>query len=201
MSRELASYEGLVCRTAQLVAGYPHVQEDEEDIRQLLRIKVWQALEAHDPSKRGMQNQTREEYVFMCVKNRVKDMLKKKVRPEDFIEDFAPTTRGEGARSRRERFEGRYLRHDEEAEVEAAMERTAELPSTLTLLEIHVVRLLLQELNQTEIARQLGVSRQKVRVAHAAVKVKMADWRGMSDWGQADEPAPLETGQPLSFAA
>jgi hypothetical protein len=128
MSRELASYEGLVCRTAQLVAGYPHVQEDEEDIRQLLRIKVWQALEAHDPSKRGMQNQTREEYVFMCVKNRVKDMLKKKVRPEDFIEDFAPTSRGEGARSRRERFEGRYLRHDEEAEVEAAMETYGRTP-------------------------------------------------------------------------
>lgn len=196
MSRELASYEGLVCRTAQLVAGYPHVQEDEEDIRQLLRIKVWQALEAHDPTKRGMQNQTREEYVFMCVRNRVKDILKKKVRPEDFIEDRAPTDE-----VRRHRFEGRYMAHDEEAEVEASIEPTVELPSTLTLLEIHVVRLLLLDLNQTEISRQLGVSRQKIRAAHAAVKVKMADWRGMSDWGQADGSAPLETGPPLSLVA
>jgi hypothetical protein len=122
MSRELASYEGLVFRTAQMVAGYPHVQEDEEDIRQLLRIKVWQALEAHDPSKRGMQNQTREEYVFMCVKQPREGHPQEEGPPRGLHRGPRADRRGEGARSRRERFEGRYLRHDEEAEVEAAME-------------------------------------------------------------------------------
>lgn len=189
---QVLHYEGLVFRTAQMTA--PYVQEEEEDIRQLLRVKIWQALTAFDPAK--VKGQTREEYVFMCVRNRVKDILKRKRRPEDLLEDRAPDDA-----VLRAKFEGKYLSHDEEAEIEAIIDGDVELPSTLTLLEIHVVRLLLLDLNQTEIARQLGVSRAKVRAAHAEVKVKMADWRGMSDWGQADEPAPVETGPPLPLAA
>jgi DNA-directed RNA polymerase specialized sigma24 family protein len=186
MSDELANFEGLVFRTAQMYV--PFVQEEEDDIRQLLRIKVWQALTAYDPAK--VRGQSREEYVFMCVKNRVKDLLKRKHRPEDFIEDKAPSDA-----AMRAAFEGRYLAHDEEAEVEAICEGRVELPSTLTLLEVHVVRLLLLDLNQTEISTRLGVSRAKVREAHASVKLKMADW------GQDNEPAPLATGQRLSLAA
>lgn len=172
MSRELASYEGLVFRTAQLVA--PQVDDDEDDVRQLLRITAWNALNSYrsrGPEVPDANGRTpRDRYVFLCVTNRVKDLLKKKKRLEDFIEDKAPDE------VRRERFYAEHLSVDESAMVEAIIEGDVVLPSTLTLMEIHVVRLLLQDLNQTEIARHLGVTRTKVREAHASVKVKMADW-------------------------
>jgi RNA polymerase sigma factor (sigma-70 family) len=172
MTRELASYEGLVFRTAQMYA--PLVDDDEDDVRQELRITAWKALasyrgrSAEIPDLKGRT--PRDKYVFMCVSNRVKDLLKKKKRPEDFIEDRAPDA------VRRERFDAQHLSVDESAYVEAIIDGDVVLPSTLDLMEIQVVRLLLQDLNQTEIARHLGVTRTKVREAHASVKLKMADW-------------------------
>lgn len=165
---KLAEYEGLVMRTAQIYA--PFVDEDEDDIRQELRIKVWKALDSYKPER---ATQPVNEYVFSCVRNRVKDLLKKKRRPEDFIEDVLPPNSAPA----RERFEARYLQVDEGAVVEAKLD-DCPLPSTLSRMEIEVVLLLVADYNQTEIARKLGVSRSRVRAAHASVRVKMADWGG-----------------------
>lgn len=168
MSAELASYEGLVFRTAQMYA--PMVQEDVDDIRQLLRIKVWQALSAYDPAK---ATQTREKYVFMCVKNRVKDLLKKKKRPECFIEDEAPADRPIS----RERWELENLSAAPDQVYGAVEDEGLPLPSTLTVFERRVLVLLVMDsYTQTEVAKILGVTRAKVRAAHAEVAVKMADW-------------------------
>lgn len=185
MSTELAHYEGLVFKTAQMYT--PFLDDDEDDVRQQLRIKVWQALQSFDPAK---ARQTREKYVFMCVRNGVKDLLKRRRRDEGFIEDEAP----EDAASRA-RFEARHLSVDESAVVEAIIEGKVILPNTLSALEVRVVVLLLRDFNQTEIALQLGTTRQKVREAHRSVKVKMADW------GQDEEPAHQRSPRRLAAAA
>lgn len=198
MSSELAHYEGLVFRTAQMYAHF--TQEDEDDVRQILRIKAWRALvsyEARGPETPDANGRTpRDRYIFMCVTNQVKDLLKRKKRPEDFIEDKAPSYGRQSGDNGglRERFEARYLAVDESAVVEAVLEGDVVLPSTLTLMEVQVVRLLLDDLNQTEIARRLGVTRTKVREAHASVKLKM------SDWGQ-DEPVERQADRQLQAAA
>lgn len=164
---DIADFEGLVFRTAQMYA--PYIQEDEEDIRQVLRIKVWRALSAYDDTK---ATQSVERFVFSCVKNQVKDLLKKKKRPEDFIEDKAPADEP----MRREGWELRHLSADPDQVFATVEEEGLPLPSTLTSLERQVAVLLVADYNQTEVAKLLGVTRQKVRAAHAQVKVKMADW-------------------------
>src|SRR4051794_8115324 len=113
MDLELASYEGLVFRTAQMYA--PFVDDDEEDVRQALRIKVWQALLAYRPRSLetpDVKGRTpRDKYVFMCVTNQVKDLLKRKKRQEDFIEDKTPDD------VQREKFVAKHLAVDESAYV------------------------------------------------------------------------------------
>lgn len=164
---ELQHYEGLIFATAARYA--PLLDYDAEDVRQILRIKVWQALEAYD-AHRGTKGL--ESFVFSCLRNRVKDLLKEQDRLnsrrggqhyiEDFTEDFGS-------------FEGRYLSAEcpEIAEVEEA---DLELPSTLTEIEVAVVHLLVLDFRRSEIAVLLGVSRAKVRTAHSRIQTKMADW-------------------------
>lgn len=171
MTVELANYEGLVFRTAQMYS--PLLDDDEDDVRQVLRIKVWKALLAFDPAK---ATQTTEKYVFMCVRNQVKDLLKKKKRPEDFIEDKAPAD----SPVVRERFECDHLSATPDEIFAEVEDEGIPLPSTLDALERDVALLLYLDFNQTEIARELCVTRQRVRAAHASVKLKMADWRPSS---------------------
>ena len=57
----------------------PHVQEEYEDIVSVLRIKVWRALCAFDPARSSMPVQR---YVFSCVKNQAKDLVKKRRRTQ-----------------------------------------------------------------------------------------------------------------------
>lgn len=176
---ELHDFEGLIAATAARYA--PILDHDEEDVRQVLRIKVWQALSAYD--KRRVRSTDADEaerigrWVFSCVKNRVKDLLKEQDRLnarrnggqcyiEDVSDDFGS-------------FEGRYL-SAEDMELRELEEASVQLPSTLTEIEVRVVRLLVLEYSGTEISLILGVSRRKVREAHAAVQEKMADWQPSS---------------------
>jgi RNA polymerase sigma factor (sigma-70 family) len=148
-SKQLADFEGLVFATAARYA--PMLDDDIEDIQQLLRIKVWQALDAFDPSRTSVPL---ENFVFSCLRNRMKDMFK--------------------AQDRRNQKRGGHQLSDE---VYFTVEdEAAPLPSTLNELEQQVVALLLLDFSQTEIARQLEVTRERVRSAHSAVKEKMADW-------------------------
>jgi RNA polymerase sigma factor (sigma-70 family) len=164
------AFEGLVLRTAGMYCEI--LRMDEDDVRQRLRIKVWKALDSYRPAR---ATQSVEKYVFSCVRNEVKDLLKqadraKRNKPECFMEDQY------GSEAMRERFDAKHLSHDEEAEREAYVERTVELPSTLNFMERQVVALLLLDLNQTEIAARLGWTRTRVRKTHASVMEKMADW-------------------------
>lgn len=174
--KRLESYEGLVFATARRYCDY--LDYELEDVQQLLRLKVWRALCSFDPAKYSGPRETAERrYVFTCVRNGVKDLLKEQARRIKrergtplFIEDVS----GEG-----DGFEHRHgMAVDAELIFAVVEEENIELPSTLTELERQVVGLLLIGYErQTEMARELGVSRQRVRSAHASVKVKMEDWR------------------------
>lgn len=164
------AFEGLVLRTAGMY--FAGLRMDEDDVRQFLRVKVWRALESFRPER---ATQSVEGYVFMCVANGVKDLLKqadraKRNKPECYLED---QYRGDTGR---ERFDAKHLSHDEDGIRDAYLERTVELPSTLDFMERHVVLLLYEGLNQTEIARELGCTRTRVRNTHASVQRKMMDW-------------------------
>lgn len=165
---QLKHYEGLIYSTAARYA--PILDYDAEDVRQILRIKVWQAIEAYN-ARRGTKGL--ESFVFSCMRNRVKDLLKEQDRLntrrnggqhyiEDFTDDFG-------------HFEGRYLTADC-SELHELEEADLGLPSTLTEIEVRVVKLLVLDYRRSEIAVILGVSRQKVRAAHSQIRVKMADW-------------------------
>jgi RNA polymerase sigma factor (sigma-70 family) len=169
---DISPFEGLIFSTAARYA--PYLDDEMEDIQQLLRIKVWQALRAFDPRR---ATQPREGFVFSCVRNRVKDMLKAQYRLNSARESGAPIYVEDMAAASPDRFERDHLSVDGEVVFAAAEDEGYRLPSTLTELEVHVVHLLLLNFNQTESAAILGVTRQKVRVAHLTVQEKMADWR------------------------
>jgi RNA polymerase sigma factor (sigma-70 family) len=110
-------YEGLCRKTASRY--FPYVEESYEDIVQLLRIKSWQALKSFDPTK---ARQPVEGYVFQCLVNRCKDLLRKKKRNELYIEDLAPNVNivmpgsssgGQIDGAPRDSFEARYLARDQ----------------------------------------------------------------------------------------
>lgn len=168
---EIAAYEGLVRTTASRYV--PFLDDDFEDIAQVLRLKIWKALQAFDPAK---ATQSIEGYVFMCMRNQVKDLLKGQDRRNRarggatiFIEDAS------GGNT--DRFQEMHMSASQEQAFFTVEDEAVELPATLTDLETKVVGLLLLDLNQTEIATAIGVTRQRVRTAHLAVQEKMLDWR------------------------
>lgn len=158
-------------KTAGLTA--PYVEEDYDDICNLLRIKVWQALMAFDPTK---ARQPRDQYVFMCVYNRVKDLRKKVKRNEAFIEDEAPAwSSGEGD-GPRDSFERQHFSVDEDQVYADALHGDPLIPSTLTRRERTVLLYLYFDYAQAEIAEQMELSRKDVSTAVASIRLKMADW-------------------------
>lgn len=174
---DIAPYEGLIFSTARRYHDLLDI--DLEDVQQILRLKVAQALVVFDPSKwrkHTDDDEAKRRYVFGCVRNQVKDLLKG--------QDRRNSARGGGQlyveelREQGDSFEHRYLVETDERALADVLDQMPELPFTLSQLERSVVALLLLDYNQTEIARELGTSRTKVRVAHASVKSKMAelDW-------------------------
>lgn len=151
---EIAFYEGLVRKTASLVA--PYVQEEYDDIVAILRIKVWRALEAFDPAR---ARQPIQGYVFMCVTNQKKDLLKRKRRQEVPLGDDYDVT-------------------VDSDQVYADVEDVAPvIPSTLTGFERRVVALLYVGYTERQAARELGVTRTILERSLDEVRTKMADWR------------------------
>jgi RNA polymerase sigma factor (sigma-70 family) len=166
---DISPYRGLIYATAARYA--PYVDDDLEDIQQVLALKVAQAIRAFDPSKTKLPLRN---FVFACVTNRVKDLLKEQSRRNDrrggsqlYVEDVSSGVT----------FETAYLSVRQDVVYFEVEDEEVVLPSTLTTFEKQVVGLLLAEFNQTEIAAQLGVTRATVRKAHASVQEKMADWR------------------------
>lgn len=189
----MSHYEGLVRTTASICA--PYVEEDFDDICQFLRYKVWKALEAFEPSKLRVKvagsaqiAAARDGYVYSCVQNGKKDVLKKKRHGWLFIEDIAPVSeRGESIGGHhtfsRSGFEQRYLSiEDAFRQVEDAIPT---VPSTLTASEKAVVLLLYLDFKPAEIALERGLPRKEITALVGSIREKMADWN------PASEPAPL----------
>lgn len=176
---ELANYEGLIFSTA---ARYASILDDDlEDIQQILRVKVWRSLGKYDPKRSKMDV---ERWVFQCVRNQVKDLLKSQTRrnaarngSQGYIEDESVTPA----------FEARYLSESADEVYGASEDENVKLPSTLTDMERSVVYLLMLDLNQTEIAGVLKITRDQVRRLHAKVQEKMQDWRP----GSSAAPVPV----------
>jgi RNA polymerase sigma factor (sigma-70 family) len=156
---DIGFYEGLVRKTAAIIA--PYVQEDYEDIVSILRIKVWRALEAFDSTRSAMPV---ERYVFSCVANQKKDLLKRRRRHEVSFDDLADAAT----------YEPSVTADSVYAEVEAEL---PVIPCTLTQLERAVILRLYTDCSQRETAVLLGLSRAEMERTVKGIRTKMADWR------------------------
>jgi RNA polymerase sigma factor (sigma-70 family) len=162
---EIPYYEGLIRTTAAMCA--PRVEVEYEDIVSIFRIKVWRALEAFDPTRSRMPV---ERYVFSCVKNQEKDLLKRKRRGELYIEDVRGP--GEGGQ---DAFEEAYLAAEDDY---AGVERELPvIPSTLSQLERQVIVRLYSGLTQRETAFAMLLTRSEMERTMRDIRTKMADWR------------------------
>ncbi len=180
----MSHYEGLVRTTASLCA--PFVEEDFDDICQFLRYKVWKALESFNPDKLRVRvtgssaiATARDKYVYSCVQNGKKDVLKKKRHGILFIEDLAPVedsdARGGHHTLSRSYFEERYLVVDNPfAHLEQELPT---IPSTLTEREKAVILLLYLDFKPAEIAMRTGVARKDITTMLKSIREKMADWQ------------------------
>jgi RNA polymerase sigma factor (sigma-70 family) len=188
----LAHYEGLVRKTAGRYVN--RLEEDYEDVCQFLRYKVWKALLSVDPEQLRKRAQTsqytplelRDRYVFSCIANAVKDLLKRKRHNLLFIEDYTATefdvyesgsTTGVG-RNRRDEFDERYLCEQDtftDVDVEVL------IPSTLTRAEREILLLMYLDYKPAEIAAQKAVPRKEISAAMKTIREKMADWSPSHD--------------------
>jgi RNA polymerase sigma factor (sigma-70 family) len=168
---DITFYEGLVRSTAAIYA--PRVETEFDDICQRLRIKVWRALQVFDPGKSGM---TVERYVFMCMKNECKDIVKKVRRGDVYIADQSAAWFGSedlGLDS----FERRYLATEHEQVYGGVDDGLPLIPSTLTPTERRVIVMLYRDQSQAEIARTLGLRRNQMERLMRSIREKMADWK------------------------
>lgn len=163
----------LVRRTAQLLDLNPRVEMELEDIQQVLRIKVFKALLAWTPSR---SRTSRDRYVFMCLRDQAKDVLKRVRRGELHIEDLVTTEADSGAIDTRDRFDERYLSQTHEQIYSHVEEEELLLPSTLTRLEREIVTLLFRDYKQAEAARMLGLEKREIEKSMRSIRSKMADW-------------------------
>lgn len=187
----LASYEGLVRKTAARYEGILHRYEFE-DVCQVLRLKVWRSLESFDPSRYTAEKveEARDSFVFGNVRNQVKDLLKRNRNTDLLFDDLnTPATGGHHASTRnktitsQEWFESKHLRVDEDQVFGEVEENDPLVPSTLTLNERRVLACMYLGYKGPEIAIRLGLDRKTVATAVRNVKKKMEDWR----------PSPSET--------
>jgi RNA polymerase sigma factor (sigma-70 family) len=170
-------YEGLCRKTAGRYA--PYVEEDYEDIVQVLRIKVWQAIRAYNPQK---AKQPIDGFVFQCVVNRCKDLLRKKKRDELYIEDVAPNANivlagsgGESTGDPRDAFEARYLSEDA-ALAESLQDSIVELG--LSELAHNVAELLRDGYPRVEAIRRYTLTEGQMRSALDEIEAAVhRSWR------------------------
>lgn len=173
----LSHYEGLVRTTSSRYVG--KTRHDFDDLCQIFRVKVWKALLAWDPThprikkkiKGGeTEQEARDAFVFMCVVNQGKDLVKRRKPEHDplFIEDFA-SEESNG----QDRFESRYLSADDEEVFEQVVGDRMDLPE-LTDDERQVLTCMYLRYSQPEIAKRLGMKPKKVSAAVKAIKTKLS---------------------------
>jgi RNA polymerase sigma factor (sigma-70 family) len=179
---DIAYYEGLIHKTASMYVNL--VDDDFDDIVSVLRIKVWKALRAFDPSK--VRTQTVEKYIFMCVKNQCKDLIRKKRRHEVLMDDLSPDGGDAPVGWMRQ------LSTDHEQEYGAVEEEELLVPSTLSALERRVVFWLYLDRTHREVADLLGLTRAEMERAVRTIRQKMADWRPSERVGSTSMAVPAE---------
>lgn len=166
IANKIPAYEGLIFKTATLIEEF--VEIDLEEIRQRMRIKVWRALVSYSPLR---AKQSLDGYVFSCVVNEKKDILKQ-VRRYDYHMDELERQAGQS-----EEFEAQYLCLSVEEVFGRVGQESLKLPATLTELERQVVGLLYEGWMQTEIRRGLKLSARAIDDLVRSIREKMADWR------------------------
>lgn len=169
IERTLLRFEGLVRETArQIIAG--GVEMDEEDVAQLLRVKVWQAVRKHDETRR--RGLPLRRYVFMCVTNVRKDIEKRPRRHTSSIDAIRDRAHADEDGTVADWFDARFLSVDAES-VYGEVDDSFELPDDFTPIERQVVTLRLNGYLLLEIDRKLGLSRAQREGVMRSVREKL----------------------------
>lgn len=144
---------------------------------QILRVKCWRAIESYDPAR---SKQPIDRFVFSCMKNQVKDLLKKRKRFDAHIEDFAggDSRADDGARGSvntgTSYFEARYLSAEDAPELGESIS----LPAELSDEEREICGLLIEGYSNSEIAVALSVRPMRVKELVASLQSKLAPLLG-----------------------
>lgn len=180
----LDHYEGLVLKTSSMYVDFVN-QMDFDDICQILRVKVWKALEAWDPNEprtrkriaagKKSEADLRDGFVFGCVKNQVKDLLKRPKPADIFIEDLG--TQQPSGENTLDRFDGKHLATDPELMFGDAEDSPPLIPNTLSHNERLVLAGAYVGMNGPEIAERIGVDKSKIAAIMRSLREKMDDWR------------------------
>lgn len=154
---------------------------EEDDMAQMLRLKVWKAVASFDPS-RGL---SLERHVFGAITNRIKDFKRdaaREVKRRDrygvmflHIEDMRSAYDDRNV-SRQEAFDARYNFAERDEVYGVIEEGKFVLPAGVTDREASVLVLLMHELSKTEIALRLGIPKPVVYECIDALRQKFADW-------------------------
>lgn len=176
MSEGVEHYRGLVHSTARLVVSEGRCQDEYDDIVQVLYMKAWYAIGAFDASKSRM---TQDRFVFMCVRNAVKDLQKKRRRGdyELSLEGVIESGEASGRLESRDKFDAKYLaagRDQVYAEVE---DEAPLLPNTLSRLEREVVLALAEGYTRSEVRAALDIQQREMERIMREVRTKLADWK------------------------
>lgn len=195
----MSHYEGLVHATA---ARIEHVinRYDGEEIRQVFRLKVWQALRAWDPKdprivKRVRKGEfsleeLRDRYVYGCVVNQKIDLLKRDKERERLIIDAAAAAAPlADEEAQLDRFEFDQQGGQWGAEFEAVLNSAPLVPNTLNHNERLVLACMYLGYNGPQTAERLGVDRSQVASLVRSLREKMRDWRP-DGAAAAPEPEP-----------
>lgn len=185
----LPHYEGLIRATTRRIQHV--VDEEPEDIAQIFRLKLFTALRRWDPARstrrRPVDPQTlrrlRDSFIFGCIANQKKDLLKRRRREESSIEGCV--TEDDSV----DHFELTHGLTSSPEQVYGAIEDDdLLLPSTLTATERSIIVLLYVGRMQTEAAVELGLTKGEMERAIRSVRVKLADWRPSPQQGHVPTP-------------
>jgi DNA-directed RNA polymerase specialized sigma24 family protein len=184
---DIAAYEGLVIKTAQMFAELVGLEID--DMKQELRLKVVKALRAYDSER---SKQTERAFVYSCVANLVKDFKRDAARRSGRL-DFTYID-GFGLAGVADLFEFRHTCASHDEIFGMVEEGTFVMPATVTSREEEIIYLLVIGYTGTEIADRLDVDYAIVENTMRMLRRKLADWRPM-------KPEPRVIPTPLPLAA
>jgi RNA polymerase sigma factor (sigma-70 family) len=162
----ISKYEGLVRTTAARYVD--HCEEDFDDICQLFRMKVWQALESFEETRARDRRTDKhgrtalDRYVFTCIVNQGKDLVKKMKRNWAYLEEMS------------------LERVAPEEQAHPVQREMPMLPSTLTADERQIVTLLYLDFDNGEISALMNVQRQTIVRRVRQIRVKLADWEPLA---------------------